>query len=64
MKTADLMDEFQNELQSCEIQFHNYGGRTNFWGPCRTVKCQNDNVLLKKVLEEPADGHVLVVDGW
>ena len=63
MKTADLMDEFQNELQSCEIQFRNYGGRTTFWGPCRTVKCQNDNVLLRKILEEPADGHVLVVDG-
>ena len=63
MKTADLIDEFQDELQSCEIQFRNYGGRANFWGPCRTVKCQNDNVLLKKILEEPADGHVLVVDG-
>ena len=33
MKTADLMDVFQEELQSCEIQFKNYGGRNAFWGP-------------------------------
>lgn len=63
MKTADLMDDFQEELQSCEIQFRNYGGRADFWGPCRTLQCQNDNVLLRKTLERPADGHVLVVDG-
>ena len=63
MKTADLMDEFQQELQSCEIQFRNYGGRTAFWGPCKTLKCENDNVILKKMLEEPGHGSVLVVDG-
>jgi regulator of ribonuclease activity A len=63
MKTADLMDEFQEELQSCEIQFRDYGGRTAFWGPCRTLQCHNDNVLLRQTLEEGADGHVLVVDG-
>jgi regulator of ribonuclease activity A len=63
MKTADLMDLFQEELQSCEIQFKNYGGRTAFWGPCRTVQCRDDNVRLRQTLEEPADGHLLVVDG-
>lgn len=63
MKTADLMDAFQEELQSCEIQFRDYGGRTVFWGPCRTLQCRNDNVLLRQTLEEGADGHVLVVDG-
>jgi regulator of ribonuclease activity A len=63
MKTADLMDHFQEELQSCEIQFVNYGGRKRFWGPLRTLKCHNDNVLLRRTLEEKADGHVLVVDG-
>jgi regulator of ribonuclease activity A len=63
MKTADLMDHFQDELQSCEIQFVNYGGRTRFWGPCKTLKCRNDNVLLRKTLETKAHGHVLLVDG-
>jgi regulator of ribonuclease activity A len=63
MQTADLMDHFQDELQSCEIQFVNYGGRTKFWGPCRTLRCRNDNVLLRRTLEEKTEGRVLVVDG-
>lgn len=63
MKTADLMDNFQEELQSCEIQFINYGGRVHFSGPCRTVLCDNDNVLLRRELEKNGDGRVLVVDG-
>jgi len=63
MKTADLMDVFQEELQSCEIQFKNYGGRNAFWGPCKTLQCKNDNVLLRRMLEEQANGHILIVDG-
>jgi regulator of ribonuclease activity A len=63
VKTADLMDAFQDELLSCEIQFKNYGGRTAFWGPCKTLRCRNDNVILRNTLEQRADGHVLVVDG-
>lgn len=63
MKTADLMDDFQDELQSCEIQFKNYGQRIAFYGPCRTLKCHNDNVLLRQLLSEAGKGHVLVVDG-
>jgi regulator of ribonuclease activity A len=63
MRTADLMDEFQDELQSCEIQFKSFGKFTQFHGPCRTIKCKHDNVLLKKTLEEEGQGQVLVVDG-
>lgn len=63
MKTADLMDNFENELQSCEIQFINFGKRKVFHGPCRTVSCRNDNVLARRILEEKANGHVLVIDG-
>lgn len=63
MKTADLMDVYQEELQSCEIQFRNYGGRKAFWGPCKTLKCENDNVILKQMLETVGDGSVLIVDG-
>lgn len=63
MKTADLMDVFQDELQSCEIQFRNYGGRKAFWGPCKTLKCENDNVILKGMLQEKGCSAVLIVDG-
>jgi len=63
MKTADLMDDFQDELQSCEIQFRSFGRFKRFHGPCRTIKCKQDNVLLRKTLEEEGQGQVLVVDG-
>lgn len=63
MKTADLMDDFQNELQSCEVQFKSFGKRSSFMGACRTVKCKNDNVLARKILEEKGKGKVLVIDG-
>lgn len=63
MKTADLMDVYQEELQSCEIQFQNYGGRKAFWGPCKTLQCESDNVILKQMLEEDGNGAVLIVDG-
>jgi regulator of ribonuclease activity A len=63
MKTADLMDLFQTELQSCSLQLRNYGGLKAFGGPCRTVCCQNDNVLVKRLLSQPGSGGVLVVDG-
>lgn len=63
MKTADLMDKFQDELQSCEIQFNNYGGRTSFYGPCKTLKCHNDNQLVRETLKSDGKGRVLVIDG-
>jgi regulator of ribonuclease activity A len=63
MKTADLMDDFQDELQSCTLQFRNYGSVAAFYGPCRTVKCRNDNVLVKQLMTTPGNGGVLVIDG-
>ncbi|HVQ52578.1 MAG TPA: ribonuclease E activity regulator RraA, partial [Mycobacterium sp.] len=39
------------------------GGRSDFAGPITTVRCFQDNALLKSVLSEPGDGGVLVVDG-
>jgi regulator of ribonuclease activity A len=63
MKTADLMDDFQDELQSCTLQFRSYGRIEAFYGPCRTVKCRNDNVLVKQLMSTPGNGGVLVIDG-
>ena len=34
-----------------------------FAGTIRTVRCFQDNALLKSVLSEPGDGRVLVIDG-
>ena len=61
--TADLYDEHGDALQSCDLQFRQFGGRAAFSGPAVTVRCYEDNALLKSVLSEPGDGRVLVVDG-
>ncbi|MEP6640174.1 MAG: ribonuclease E activity regulator RraA [Chloroflexota bacterium] len=63
MATADLMDRDADGLESCETQFRQFGGARSFSGRIRTVECFEDNVLLRRVLSEPGDGQVLVVDG-
>jgi len=61
--TADLVDEIGPDVRSCDLQFTQYGGRAQFAGPITTVRCFEDNALLKSVLSEPGDGGVLVIDG-
>ncbi len=61
-KTADLFDEFGDRLQVCDPIFRDFGGHARFCGPIATVKCFEDNSLVKAALAEPGDGRVLVVD--
>ena len=61
--TADLFDEYGPELASCETQFRSYGARARFSGPVATIRCLEDNALVKKVLATPGERRVLVVDG-
>jgi len=43
--------------------FRDYGKRLKFAGPVTTVKCFEDNSLVKAALDTPGQGRVLVVDG-
>ncbi len=61
--TADLVDSIGADVRSCDVQFRQFGGRAEFAGPISTVRCFQDNALLKSVLSEPGAGGVLVVDG-
>ena len=61
--TADLYDEHGDALQSLALQLRSFGGHRRFAGPIRTVRCFEDNALVKSVLATPGDGAVLVVDG-
>ncbi|UVJ39378.1 ribonuclease E activity regulator RraA [Arthrobacter sp. CJ23] len=63
INTADLYDERGEEVESIAIQFQNLGGNSHFNGPVRTVRCFEDNALVKAVLGTPGEGAVLVVDG-
>ena len=61
--TADLVDDIGADVRSCDLQLGQFGGRTMFAGPISTVRCFQDNALLKSMLSEPGNGRVLVIDG-
>lgn len=64
VSTADLYDERGEELASCQTQFRSFGGREEFDGVVTTIRCANDNGLVKRVLTTTdGRGKVLVVDG-
>jgi len=61
--TADLVDIIGSDVRSCDTQFRNLGGTVEFCGPITTVRCHEDNALLKSILQEDNPGGVLVIDG-
>lgn len=61
--TADLYDELGESIQSLPLQLQDFGGSPSFEGTIRTVRCFEDNALLKSIVSEPGHGDVLVVDG-
>jgi regulator of ribonuclease activity A len=60
--TSDLLDEHGADADVCLIQFRSFGARA-FAGTVATVRCVEDNVLLRQRVSEPGEGRVLVVDG-
>ncbi len=63
LPTADLSDAQGDRLQACALQLRSFGGRSAFAGPVATVRCRDDNGLVRAALSEPGVGRVLVVDG-
>ncbi|TLF52823.1 RraA family protein [Halomonas urmiana] len=59
--TPDICDAYP-DVRVLEPTFVNVGGLEAFCGPIRTVKCFEDNSLVKQAVAEPGDGAVLVVD--
>jgi regulator of ribonuclease activity A len=63
LSLPDLCDEHGDELSVLAPQFQDFGGRARFCGEVVTVKCYEDNSVVKQTLAESAQGKVLVVDG-
>ncbi len=65
--TCDLCDAHKNDTDGdfrvLPPVFKDYGGRIKFAGPVSTVKCFEDNTLVKAAVDSPGHGRVLVVDG-
>jgi regulator of ribonuclease activity A len=64
MNTCDLVDQYADEIQVAEtIGLNHYGQQQRFSGRIQTLKCFEDNSLLKKIVSAPNEASVLVVDG-
>ncbi len=61
--TSDVVDDHGDRAAVCATAFRQFGGRRAFEGPISTVRCQEDNVLVRRRLSDPGAGGVLVVDG-
>ena len=65
--TCDLCDahkaDTSGDFRVLPPVFRSFGGRLKFAGRVSTVKCFEDNSLVKAALDEPGLGRVLVVDG-
>jgi regulator of ribonuclease activity A len=65
--TCDLCDAHKGDtsgaLRVLPPVFRDFGAVTAFAGPVSTVRCFEDNSLVKAALDEPGHGRVLVVAG-
>ncbi|MGN2385442.1 ribonuclease E activity regulator RraA [Pseudomonas syringae] len=61
--TPDLCDAYPELVQVVEPMLSNFGGRDSFGGQIVTLKCFEDNSLVKEQVELDGKGKVLVVDG-
>jgi regulator of ribonuclease activity A len=61
--TPDLCDAYPEQVQVVEPMFSNFGGRDSFGGEIVTLKCFEDNSLVREQAEQDGTGKVLVVDG-
>ncbi len=61
--TPDIADEFPEDVNAVELDFRSYGASHAFCGKVVTVKCHEDNSLVKELVATPGEGRVIIVDG-
>ena len=65
--TCDFCDAHKNDASGAfrvlPPVFQSFGGVPVFAGAVSTVKCHEDNTLVKAAVDSPGQGRVLVVDG-
>lgn len=63
LSTPDLCDNFPDKVRVLDAIFNDYGGRTSFSGQAVTIKCFEDNSIVKQLVDTPGRGRVIVMDG-
>jgi regulator of ribonuclease activity A len=61
--TCDLCDRFPDRVRVLAPILRHYGGRAAFAGPIVTIKCFEDNVLIREAAVEEGRGRVMIIDG-
>jgi regulator of ribonuclease activity A len=61
--TSALCDIYLDQVDVVEPMFSNFGGRASFSGQITTLKCFEDNALIRSVLKQDGLGRVLLIDG-
>ena len=61
--TPDLCDEYPDLVQVLTPMLQNFGGVDSFGGEIVTVKCFEDNSIVKEQVALPGQGKVMVEDG-
>jgi len=59
----DICDDFPEEISVLEPVFFNFGEKQRFSGEIVTIKCFEDNSLVRDVVRTEGRGRVIVVDG-
>lgn len=59
----DICDEFIDEISVLDPLFSDFGGKRRFSGEVVTIKCFEDNSLVRDAVRREGRGRVLVVDG-
>jgi len=60
--TPDLCDQYPELVRVVEPMLSNFGGREQFCGQITTIKCFEDNSLVKQLVGTSGKGRVIVVD--
>jgi len=59
----DICDDFPEDISVLEPLFSNYGKKLRFSGEIVTIKCFEDNSLVRDLVRTEGNGRIIVVDG-
>jgi regulator of ribonuclease activity A len=59
----DICDDFPNDISVPESLFSDFGKKRRFSGEIVTIKCFEDNSLMRDLVRSGGEGRVIVVDG-
>ena len=59
----DICDDFPGDVNVLEPLFYDFGKKRRFSGEIVTIKCFEDNSLVRDLVRSEGRGRVIVVDG-